>query len=84
VTCEELHGRLTDYAEGALDAETCAALEAHLAGCPACAALRQDLADLSRLCRQEPPSLMPPDVRARLEVLLAGDASAPPPSRRRP
>lgn len=80
MTCDELYGRLTDYAEGVLDADLCAEIDRHVTGCPACAALRQDLGDLSRLCREEVPTVMPAEVRQRLEVLLASDS--PPGTRR--
>jgi len=82
VTCDELYGRLTDYTEGVLDADLCAAIDEHAKTCPACAGLRQDLADLSRLCREQVPALMPAEVRQRIEVLLAGESGSPPPARR--
>jgi hypothetical protein len=83
VTCDELYGRLTDYGEGVLDAGVCAEIEQHAAACPDCTALRQDLVDLSRLCREQVPTVMPAEVRLRLEVLLAGEPGAPLPARRK-
>jgi len=34
--CQEIVEVITDYLEGAMDAELLAAFEAHLAGCPHC------------------------------------------------
>ncbi len=77
--CDELSRRLTDHAEGALDPQTAAAVEEHLASCARCAALQADLADLARLCRAaEAPTTMPAELRERVVALLS---SAPPPGR---
>lgn len=79
MTCDELYGRLTDYTEGVLDADLCAAIDEHARTCPACTGLQQDLADLSRLCREQAAAaLMPVEVRQRIQVLLAGESGAPP------
>ena len=83
MTCHELYGRLTEYTEGVLERPGRAAVDEHVAGCPACAALLEDLRLLSRLSREQEPALMPRDVRDRIEQLLAGGAE-PPPTARRP
>lgn len=38
VTCFQVLAQLSDYVDGALDAEARAKVEAHLAGCDACSA----------------------------------------------
>ena len=70
MTCDELYQRLTDHAEGVLDADVCQEVDRHLAECESCRLIRQDLEDLSRLCRKQEPVRLPDDVRARIEALL--------------
>jgi hypothetical protein len=72
VNCEELVARLTDYSEGAADAELCAAIERHLRECTDCEGVRADLERLSRLCRTCDPPRLPDDARAAIERLLRG------------
>jgi RNA polymerase sigma-70 factor (ECF subfamily) len=72
MTCEELLRQLADYADGALAPELCAELERHLGGCSPCAELRQDLADLARLCRCDEPPRLPEAVRQRIAARLRG------------
>lgn len=71
--CDDLLKRLTDYGEGAADAELCAAIEAHLRDCVDCEAVRADLERLSRICRQCDPPRLPPEARASIEAILRGD-----------
>jgi RNA polymerase sigma-70 factor (ECF subfamily) len=80
MSCDELYDRLTEHVDGTLQGDICADVEAHLAQCPDCMGLRQDLTDLARLCRQVAvKTAMPEDVRRRIQALLAqDDASAPP------
>jgi hypothetical protein len=70
MTCDELYQRLTDHADGVLDADVCREVDRHLAGCESCRMIRRDLEDLSRLCREQEPVRLPDDVRARIEALL--------------
>jgi hypothetical protein len=70
MSCEELYRRLTDLSEGVLDAELCGEVNRHLEGCVACQAIRRDLEDLSRLCRQISPAPMPDDLRKRISTML--------------
>ncbi len=74
MTCEELYRRLTDHAEGVLAGDVCAEVDRHLAQCPACNEIRQDLEDLSRLCREQASIELPVGVRRRIEGLLAPTA----------
>ena len=70
MTCDELYRRLTDLDEGVLDGDVCAEVERHLATCHACSEIRQDLRDLSRLCREKAPARLPEGVRRRIEGLI--------------
>jgi RNA polymerase sigma-70 factor (ECF subfamily) len=70
--CDDLLRRLTEYAEGATDAELCAEIERHLAACTPCEAVRRDLEQLSRACRSCDPPRLPDDARARIRKLVEG------------
>ena len=70
MTCDELYRRLTDHAEGVLDADVCQEVDRHLAGCESCRLIRADLEDLSRLCREQEPVRLPDGVRQRIQGLL--------------
>jgi predicted anti-sigma-YlaC factor YlaD len=71
--CDDLAQRLSDRRDGILGESDCAAIERHLAECPSCGALHQDLEDLARLCRESARPQMPSDVRRRIEDLLRRD-----------
>lgn len=73
--CDDLYRRLTDHADGVLDAGDCAAVEEHLRDCAPCGAVRGDLEDLARLCRESRQPRMPDDVRRRIEALLRAPAA---------
>jgi anti-sigma factor RsiW len=73
MTCDELYRRLTDHAEGVLEADVCAEVDRHLAECAECSQIRRDLEDLSRLCREQASARLPAGVRRRIEGLLAED-----------
>jgi anti-sigma factor RsiW len=68
--CDDLYRRLTDHADGVLEADDCAAVERHLQECDSCGALRRDLEDLARLCRESRRPRLPEEVRRRIEALL--------------
>ena len=68
--CDDLFRRLTDHGDGVLDGDDCAAVDEHLKSCESCGALRQDLEDLARFCRESRRPRLPDDVRRRLEALL--------------
>ena len=53
--CDDMHLLIQAELDGELDAAAAAALSAHLAGCPACTGLRDDLASLSTRLRAELP-----------------------------
>jgi len=60
MNCAELDILLAEYVDGALDAAARAAVESHLAGCPACAELARDsaaaVAFIGRAADVEPPA----------------------------
>jgi anti-sigma factor RsiW len=69
--------------DGELGPAEAAALEAHRAGCPICAAARVALLQARELVRSEAPETMPEAVRARVMARLqAAGAQAPGPRRR--
>ena len=68
--CDELGRRLTDLRDGALGESDCAAIERHLDECASCGALRKDLEDLARLCRESARPQMPLALRRRIEDAL--------------
>jgi len=70
--CEELLRRLTEYSDGILCRDLCAEIERHLAECPACRELQQDLRDLARLCHECAQPRLPEQVRRRIESRLRG------------
>lgn len=74
MTCDELYRRLTDLDEGVLDGDVCAEVERHLAHCHDCNEIRQDLRDLSRLCREQAAARLPEGVRRRIEGLIGTTA----------
>jgi anti-sigma factor RsiW len=70
MTCDQLYRRLTDHAEGVLEGAVCREVERHLAECHACKQIREDLEDLSRLCREQAAIRLPDGLRRRIEGLL--------------
>jgi predicted anti-sigma-YlaC factor YlaD len=73
MNCDELARRLADYSDGAADSALCAEIERHLRECTGCEALRRELLELSRLCKECDPPRLPPAARARIERLLRGE-----------
>ena len=70
-------------ADGELDAGNAAALEAHVAGCPACATALAEVREVkARLAATPAGWTAPASLHARLDAALA-EATAPPPRRRR-
>ncbi|MDI3340723.1 MAG: zf-HC2 domain-containing protein, partial [Sphaerobacter sp.] len=66
---------LPAYVLGALDAEDCQAMAAHLAACPLCQQERQRLeATLGALATLAPPVSPPPDLRNRLLAQVTAKA----------
>ena len=68
MSCDELLRRLAEWEDGVLPPDLCRALETHLADCPPCAELRDDLRQLSSMCRQAPRPEMPAALRLKLRA----------------
>jgi anti-sigma factor RsiW len=78
--CEEMHLLIQADLDGELDAAATVVLAAHLRDCGGCAALRQELTDLSgRLRADIPPRSAPASLRRALEARLL-PAAPPKPS----
>jgi hypothetical protein len=65
---------LAEAAEGLLDRARSAEVEAHLAGCIRCQGSAAELRAVSATLATAPPPVMPPEVAARLDRVLAGEA----------
>jgi anti-sigma factor RsiW len=63
--CRKARELLLAHLDGRLRGPVCRELEAHLAGCPDCAACRERLGDLPLLCRQR----RTPDPARREEMI---------------
>ena len=75
MNCQELARRLSHHTDAALDGDDCAAIDRHLRECEVCGALRRDLEDLARLCRESRRPRLPDEVRRRIEILLRPPAA---------
>lgn len=65
---------LAEYDEGLLGAPAASEIEAHLAGCPACARTLGRLGVVNEALRAAPSSVpVPPDVAARLDTAIAAE-----------
>ena len=69
--CQELVAQLSDYVDGELEADLCAAIEAHLAGCPNCRVIVDTVQKVIRLYRAEAARELPSDVEDRLLRVLS-------------
>jgi len=68
--CEELLRALAEYDDGAADDCLCRDVEEHIAGCPSCQTLHEDLVRVAKLCKQTPRPCIPEDLRQRISDLL--------------
>jgi hypothetical protein len=66
MTCAELEILLCDYVDGTLRAGERTALESHLAGCPACAQLAQDVAGVTAFFERVPQAEPPAELLTRI------------------
>jgi len=69
--CDDLISNLSDYIDGELDAETCDALEKHLAGCNNCRLMVDSMKMTVRLCRDGVCEELPPTLKDKLEKKMA-------------
>jgi anti-sigma factor RsiW len=75
--CEEAEGLLSDHLNGALAPAEADALEAHLAGCPACRGVLAELRWVAGLLQDVPPMAPPPDLGDRIHAALEALDDAP-------
>ncbi len=76
--CTAMQSGIAAYLDGELGATECAAIEAHCAGCPSCAALVEGLRKTVGLCRGVAETPLPESVRERARARvrrLLGDAA---------
>jgi len=75
-SCPDVLAELSRKLEGDLGAADCAAMEAHVASCPSCAAACDALREALDVCRARADEPVPESVRARIEAdiraLIAG------------
>ncbi len=57
--CKEIFAMLSEYLDAELTPQTCADIEAHLAGCPPCIEFVNSLKKTVRLCHDCPPAESP-------------------------
>lgn len=70
--CPEARENLTDLNRGRLEADTAAAVRAHVAECPACAAALQREVEVHALVQARAPRYAaPPELRTRIQAILA-------------
>ena len=77
MNCEEARSLLPAYGDGELDLPHALALERHLDGCPACAAILRQQRALSQAIRSVPYHRAPDTLRARLRAQLPLETAAP-------
>lgn len=68
---------LARYREGDLSGRRSSRIRAHLAGCPRCTALDEDLAGVSAMLANAPVPAMPEQVTARISAALTAEAARP-------
>jgi anti-sigma factor (TIGR02949 family) len=70
MACQELVEVITDYLEGALDAEDRRRFEEHLAGCPGCRNYLEQMRATIRLTGTLNSEPIPPDLREQFLGIL--------------
>ncbi len=74
--CRDMLGNLSDYIDGDLEAELCAEIEQHLAGCNNCRIVVDTLKRTVTLYHEHGHEPLPEDVKARLFDALDLNATA--------
>jgi anti-sigma factor (TIGR02949 family) len=68
--CQDLLAQISDYIDGELEEELCAALETHLADCHNCRVMVDTVQKTITLYRRQANSELPSDVQDRLYKVL--------------
>jgi mycothiol system anti-sigma-R factor len=74
MTCTDIEARLHPYVDGELPVSETATVDAHLAGCPACAALARRERDFRALLRRQPRERAPEEFRRALVARIRRQA----------
>jgi anti-sigma factor RsiW len=76
--CKDMLGSLSDYIDGELEAELCAEIEQHVAGCTNCRIVVDTLKRTVTLYHEHGHEPLPDDVKSRLfEALNLTAATGP-------
>jgi anti-sigma factor RsiW len=76
--CKDMLGSLSDYIDGELEAELCAEIEQHIAGCTNCRIVVDTLKRTVTLYHEHGHEPLPEDVKSRLfEALDLKPAAGP-------
>ena len=70
--CQEVVELITDYLEGAMDAELRSAFDAHLAGCPHCTHYLEQIEAMIRVAGTIDAEALSPEFRAGLLAAFRG------------
>lgn len=70
LTCDQLDALLPEFFDGTLAPPTEAAAAEHLASCPACRIVVDDLGRVGELARDHGRLELPPEARARIREAL--------------
>lgn len=68
--CAAILDKVSAYLDQELDSATCAVIDQHCSGCPACAELIAGLRQTVGLCRETGARPLPPGVRARARASI--------------
>jgi anti-sigma factor (TIGR02949 family) len=71
--CTRVRNLLSEYQDGALDAETASALAVHLRGCGECAGSADALLAVRETLRSLPPDPAPPELLARVRAAVGAE-----------
>jgi anti-sigma factor RsiW len=72
--CKEMLRSLSDYIDGELEAELCAEIELHMAGCGNCRVVVDTLNKTVSLYREHGHEPVPPEAKDRLYAVLRLEA----------
>jgi hypothetical protein len=74
--CKEMLGSLSDYIDGDLEAQLCAEIEQHMAGCGNCRVVVDTLSKTVSLYREYGHEPVPPEAKDRLYAVLKLEAGS--------